>query len=102
MAKNWSKYLNVSDASTNLIFGNLGFVLFLGFLAIVYIANAHYAERKVREIQITQKEIRDLRWEYVSMKADLMRRSTQTQMQEQVEEFGLRSTGAGVKVIDAK
>ena len=49
-------YLNIPQHTTNWVFGNFQFLLFLCFLAIVYIANAHFAERNVRDIQRLQKE----------------------------------------------
>ena len=50
----------LGSMSAQLIFKNFPFVLFLGFLTILYIANAHYAEKKVRQIQSLQKEIKDV------------------------------------------
>ena len=81
------------------MFNNFVYILFLGFLAIIYIANAHYAEKKVRDIQRAQKEIRELRWQYMSVKSELMRKSTQSQIGDAVKEDGLRSIGTSVKVI---
>ena len=97
--KNWTQLFNLGEHSTNLVFNNFVYILFLGFLAIVYIANAHYAEKRVRDIQRTQKEIRELRWQYMSVKSELMRKSTQSQIEDAVKEDGLRSIGTSVKVI---
>ncbi|HMN90281.1 MAG TPA: FtsL-like putative cell division protein [Saprospiraceae bacterium] len=85
-----SKYLELSYWSEDLILKNLPFVLFLGFLALIYIANAHFAERNVRRIQTLQKEIKELRWHHRSLQADIMFRSKRSQMQQKVKDQGLR------------
>jgi len=41
----------VRFAGSYVIIKNIPFVFFLGFLGVIYIANAHMAERKVRQIQ---------------------------------------------------
>ena len=99
-AKNWKQALNLGHHSTNLVFNNFAYILFLGFLAVIYIANAHYAEKRVRDIQRAQKEIKELRWQYMSVKSELMRESTQSQLKEVVDENGLVSNGNSVKVVD--
>jgi Bacteriodetes cell division protein (FtsL-like) len=100
MAKNWTSALNLGHHSTELVVKNFVYILFLGFLSIIYIVNAHYAERRVRQIQKTQKEIKELRWQYMSVKAELMRKSTQGQIEDAVAANGLRSEGTAVKVIE--
>lgn len=72
------------------VLSNLGFIAFLGLLATIYIANAHYAERNVRNIQLLQNEIRDLRWEYMSLQSDNMYNSMQSIVADKVKEEGLR------------
>jgi len=76
--------------SSDLILQNLPFVLFLGFLAVIYIANAHYAERNVRKIQVLQREIKELRWHYMSLEAEVMYKTKRSEMVESVKEEGLR------------
>lgn len=69
---------------------NLPFLLFCAFLAIVYIGNTHTAEKKVREINRLQPQLKELRWEYMTTKADLMYKSKQSEVAREVEPFGLR------------
>ena len=69
-----------------LILQNLPFVLFLGFLAIIYIANAHYAEKRVREVFKLQKEVKDLRREYHSLRADIAFNSRRTELARQLKD----------------
>jgi hypothetical protein len=77
-------------------------LLFLGFLALVYIANAHFAEKGVREIQALQKKIKELKWEYTSIKSATMYKSIQSQMDASLEPVGLNLANKGPKVIVEK
>jgi len=66
------------------------FISFLALLAIVYIANRHFAEDSVREIDSLSKEVKYLSWEYKSLKADLMLKSTQSEVAKKVDTLGLK------------
>lgn len=94
--------LNVSRQTSNLVFGNFSFMLFVGFLAILYVANAHFAEKQVRDIQKTKKEINELKWQYMSMKSNLMYRSMQSQIDTSLEQTGIDLSADGPKVIKVK
>ncbi len=83
-------YVSLGFLNSNLILGNLKMVGFLALLAIIYIANAHYAERNVRRIQVLQKEIHELRWRYTSIQTEIMYNSRQSAMTQQLREQGLR------------
>ncbi|MFK7934425.1 MAG: FtsL-like putative cell division protein [Saprospiraceae bacterium] len=82
---------SVGNQAASWILQNLPFILFLGFLATIYIANAHYAEKNVREIQLLQRDIKDLRREYNSLKAEIMYNQKLTEMQRKVEPMGLEA-----------
>jgi len=99
MAK-FREALNVSRHTTEWVFGNFKFLLFLSGLAILYIANAHYAEGNVRRIQMLQKDIKELKWEYTSIKSETMYKSMQSQIDESLEPVGLDLSNSGPKVID--
>ena len=66
------KYTELSFLTSELILKNLPFVAFLGFLATIYIANVHYAQRNIRQIQVMQKEIKDMRWKYMALESENM------------------------------
>lgn len=102
MAKGLLNALNVSYHSTEWVFRNFSFVLFLGFLALAYIANAHFAEKNVREIQAIQKRIKELKWEYTSIKSETMYKSIQSQMNAEMTRNGLQLSEKGPKVIEEK
>lgn len=102
MAKGLFNSLNISYHSTEWVFRNFSFLLFLSFLALLYIANAHFAEKNVREIQALQKKIKELKWEYTSIKSETMYKSIQSQMDENLEQSGLDLAKQGPKVIEIK
>ncbi len=93
---------NISHRSTQWVFSNFNYVLFLGFLGIIYIANAHFAEKNVRDIQRIQKEIKELKWEYTSIKSETMYKSMQSQMDVRLESTGLDLETEGPRVINAE
>jgi len=84
------QYASVNYLTSELIVKNVLFVLFLGLLAIIYIANVHQAERNVREIQELQRELRELRWYYMSLQAENMYNSKQSEIAEKVAPLGLQ------------
>lgn len=66
------------------------FIIFLSMLAMVYIANRHFAEKNIRGIDKLSKEVKELSWDYKTLKADLMLKSTQTEVARQVDTLGLK------------
>ncbi len=50
---------------------NLPFFLFIAVMLAIYIANAYYAENKIREITQTEGEIKELHAEFISLQAEL-------------------------------
>ena len=67
----------------------LPFIIFLAFLGMIYIANRHMAEKNIRNIDKLGKEVKELSWDYKTLKADLMRKSTQTEVAKLVDTLGL-------------
>lgn len=95
MAKKKSSFRDYSELghlTSEWILKNLLFVFFLGFLATVYIANAHYAERNVRKIQTLQNELKEMRWFYMSLQSENMYNSKRSEIAKKVREENLRAT----------
>jgi|ERR1017187_6334568 hypothetical protein len=69
--------------------GSLPFVFFLGFLAIMYIANSYNADKLVRQIDHTQKELKEFVSEYGSTKRMLQDSSMRTIVSNKVASMGL-------------
>ncbi len=78
------------------------FFLFLAFLAVIYIYNGHLADKTAREMATTQKELKELQYEYKDVKGDVLKRSTQTEMTQAVAPLGLKElTEAPAVLIDS-
>ena len=84
---------SLSGVAAKWILSNLVFVFFLGFLTTIYIANRHYSEKNVRDIQNLQEEVDRLRWHYLSLKSDLMKKTKQAEIAKQVADKGLSNRG---------
>lgn len=69
---------------------HLPFVLFLGLIALFYIANGYYADDKIREVNKISNQLKELRSEYISTKSDLMFASKQSEVAKSAEQLGLK------------
>lgn len=67
----------------------LPFIIFIAFLGMIYIANRHLAENNIRDIDKLSKEVKELSWDFKTLKADLMLKSTQTEVAKEVDTLGL-------------
>ena len=66
------------------------FFLFLAALAVVYIYNGHYADKTIRNINKTAKEVKELQWEYKTVKSEVMFQSKQSELVKAVGPLGLK------------
>lgn len=80
----------------------LPFVFFLAFLALLNIASRHNAENIARDINTLKKEIKELRWDYMTNKAELMYKCKQTEVAMRVEGLGLKESLTPPKKIVLK
>jgi len=75
------------------------YLLFLALLAFVYITNDYVLENKIRKITKMEREIKELRYEYISVKSDLMTLSKQSQLAKRLESMGIKENKEPVKTI---
>ena len=68
----------------------LPFLLYISFLCMLYIANSHMAMKNIRSIDKLNKEVKELSWEYKSLKADLMFKSKLTEVAKKVDTLGIK------------
>lgn len=80
-----SKY--VADES---VIRQLPFILFITLLALLYIWNNHYAIRSIRKVNSNEKEIKQLKWEYLTAKSELEGISKQSEVARLVEPASIR------------
>ncbi|HEU0227606.1 MAG TPA: FtsL-like putative cell division protein [Arachidicoccus soli] len=69
---------------------NIGFFLFLASLTILYIANGHWADKAIRDISKTNSQIKDLQFEYKTLKSELMFQTRESELVKAVEAKGLK------------
>lgn len=74
------------------LLNNLPLVFLIAVLGIVHVANNHRIEKKVREINKLEKELKELRWMYMTTKSDLMFKSKQSEVASMVEDLGLEES----------
>ena len=84
------------------IIRNLPFIFFLAAIGILYIANAHYMEKNIREIDQIEKRLYELRWEYMTTKSELEYLSKQSEVAKMVEPSGLKELRQPPKKIVPK
>ena len=77
-------------ASGQWITKNLNFFLFLTVLAVLYIANGHMADKTIRNINNTQNDIKELQYEYKTIKSEVMFKSQEAEMVKATEKLGLK------------
>lgn len=68
---------------------NMYFFLFLAAMAVVYIANGHMAENRIRKINDTARRLKDLQYEYKTLKGEMMFKSRESEMVKAAEPLGL-------------
>ena len=81
----WKRWLNYQS-----IVKQVPFFLFLAMLAVVYIYNGHYADNTIRSINRTSKEVKELQYEYIAVKSEVMFRSKPSELIKAVEPLGLK------------
>jgi hypothetical protein len=93
----WKRLLNYQS-----IVRQIPFFLFLAALAVVYIYNGHMADKTIRAISRTERDLKELQFEYKTVKGDVLFRSKQSELIQAVEPLGLKElTAAPVVLIDS-
>jgi len=83
--KDWKRLLRYQW-----IVKNIPYFLFLSVLAVVYIYNGHYSDNTVKDINRTSKELKELQYEYKSLKSEVMFRSKQSELAKAVAPLDLK------------
>jgi len=81
---------NGSLLTRGIILRNIGFIIWLTFLGIVYIGNSYHAERVARDINRLQYEVKELRAESITTAADLMYISRLSEVQKMIRNNQLK------------
>ncbi len=70
---------------------NVPFFLFLSALAVVYIYNGHHAEKAIKDINKTTRELKDLQYEYKMVRSEWMFLTKQSEVIKAVEPSGIKA-----------
>ena len=92
----WKRFFNYKW-----IVKNIPFFLFLSALAVLYIYNGHMADKLVKKISSTEKNIKELEYEYKSVKAEVIYRSKASELIKAVEPLGLKESKLPPVVLNA-
>lgn len=93
----WKRWLNYQS-----LVKQIPFFLFLAVLAVIYIYNGHYADNTIRSINKTAKEVKELQWEYKTVKSEVMFQSKQSELVKAVEPLGLKElVSPPMKIADS-
>lgn len=93
----WKKVLNYQA-----VVKQIPFFLFLALLAVIYIYNGHRADKTERAISKTTRELKELQYEYKTVKGDVLFRSKQSELVKAVEPLGLKElTAAPIVLVDS-
>ncbi|CAN5340530.1 hypothetical protein BH09BAC2_BH09BAC2_08560 [soil metagenome] len=78
---------------------NTPFFLFIAVLTVFYIANGHYADKTMRKINATEKRLKEMEYEYKTIKREVIFRSKESELARAVEPLGLKELTGGATVI---
>lgn len=93
----WKKFI-----SHRWVVKNIPFFLFLALLAVLYIYNGHYADKLTRKISVTEKHIKELEYEYKTIKSEVIFRSKASELIKAVEPLGLKELTAPPYLLEKK
>ena len=83
-------FLGGDYLSKEWVTGNLSYILYVALLAMIYIANTYYTEKKFKAIERTKSELKELRYEYITTKSILMFKGRQSEISKHAVILGLR------------
>ncbi len=69
---------------------NVPYFLFLSLLAIIYIANGHYADNTIRNINKTTRQLKEQEYEFKTLNGKLMFQNRLSEVSKAVEPIGLK------------
>jgi hypothetical protein len=81
---------SVGESGMTVVKDNLGFVVFIVMLAMLHIANTNMAEDFARKITRMEKEVKQLRWRYMTTSSGLMQKSKQSEVAKLVQSQGIK------------
>lgn len=87
---NWKRMLNT--VGNEGIVNNMPFILYCSLLGIVYITINHLAENRIRKINDTAKQLKELRWKFIDEKSQIMFLTKESELAKGASVLGLQIT----------
>jgi hypothetical protein len=69
---------------------NIPFFIYLSFLAVMYIYNGHQAEKTIKDISKTSKELKELQYEFKMIRKDWMFQTQQSEIVKLLDPLGIK------------
>jgi hypothetical protein len=85
--KKEGKWLFINQA---LLVRNVPFFLYVSVLAVLYIYNGHHAEKAIKDINKTSKELKNQQYEFKMVKSEWMFLTKQSEVVKAVEASGIK------------
>ncbi len=82
-------FLDGSLLTRDIVMKQIPFIIFLSFLAVLYIWNGNVGEQIVRETVRTKRQLKDLRCKSISIASKLMYKSNQSEVVKLIDAKGL-------------
>lgn len=97
-----AKGILAGDFLADRSFRHFPFLLFLAFCASIYIANNYLAENKQRKANDMRSELKEMRYEYITGKSELMEASKQSKISMSLKSIGIIENTEPVKSLKIK
>ena len=78
------------------------YLVFIAILAFIYIANNYYAEDKIRQINQHRKQLKEIRYEYITTKSELTSMTKQSQIAKKLNSKGIKESVDPIKTIQIR
>jgi hypothetical protein len=99
LARTFIGILNGQFLKKENVVPKLPYMFFIALLIMVYIGNTHHNEKTVRKAHELNKELKELRSEYITARFDLMFKSRLSEVAKNVEMLGLKEPVAPPRKI---
>jgi len=86
------EFLGGDYLSQGWVTGNLAYILYVALLAMIYIGNTYYSEKKFNAIERTKTELKELRYRYITTKSILMFQGRQSEISKRAALQGLKES----------
>lgn len=84
--------LNGSFLTKEAVLGNMKFILFCAGLMLAYIGYGYWTERTVRDLDLTNAELKEMRSEYLTVRSHLEQAQQQSHVAGDISALGLKES----------